>query len=78
MKFTDWLKESYIQFYNKRYIQIPIIHNNDKNEINEVLKYLKIIVDQGFTKVNVSFKDKNRKFLDSINIKRDKKRLFLY
>lgn len=77
MKVTDWLKESYIQFYNKRYIQIPIIQNNDKNEINEVLKYLKIIIDQGFTKINISTRDKNRKFLDSINIKGIKMIVFI-
>ena len=77
MKFTDWLKESYIQFYNKRYIQIPIIQNNDKNEINEILKYLKIIIDQGFTKINISTRDKNRKFLGKLNIKRTSNEAFL-
>ena len=77
MKFTDWLKESYIQFYNKRYIQIPIIHNNDKKEINEILDYLKIIINQGHSKVNVSLRDKNRKFLRNLNIKKSSIEPFL-
>lgn len=81
MNFTDWLEErleeQYIGFYNKRYVMIPIIKNkNDKDDINEVLKYLKIIIDQGIVKVNVSSRIENRDFLKLINVV-DKNQPFL-